>query len=544
MRKNFVKIICTLFVLVTMVIPTSVLAKQIQPIPFTKQSKETYNPQVKHTVFTPLAVTDFDPLDPKINVTVTIKEIRALKIIDLFSDPDFYVKVKINDKEFISDVWQNMKYVEQPNWSASAEVPKDKEFVNVTIELWDKNSKTDRLCDISQDGTGNFTQQRTAELTYSIATGIWWGDDFNGGEDFYVDPSGYGRLSGIDDNSIYQEDRDCELWFNITQNDFDGDGLPYWLETNVYNTSPLIDNRGEDADHDGVPIEWEHTFGLSYIEWGHDQGYYMIYDPFTWENQTALDPDNDGLNNIEEYKTWQWGSDPFRQDIFLEIDQMGKGPNGQGAEILPLETYDLLRDSYARHNIVWHIDDGRLGGGELVPFKYDLNDQDLTQYYWNYFMHNDAKNWRRGVFHWGIIGYNESWAKGFTFASRINGSFALDSFFLSSKYHDSRVKHVPLIDSLIRRTFNSEKQRAMVYAGSIMHETGHSLNIEAPGCDNHDSVWPWQVCYWRYGPYKSVMNYRYVFTDLLDYSDGSRGKNDYNDWGNIDLTNFNPRAHW
>ena len=40
---------------------------------------------------------DFDPLVDNITVTVTINEIRALKTIDLLSDPDFYVKVRINE---------------------------------------------------------------------------------------------------------------------------------------------------------------------------------------------------------------------------------------------------------------------------------------------------------------------------------------------------------------------------------------------------------------------------------------------------------------
>ena len=72
------------------------------------QPKKHMTPQM------PLFMEDFDPLVENITVTVAIKEIRALKIIDFFSNPDFYVKVKINDKEFISDVWENMKYVEQP----------------------------------------------------------------------------------------------------------------------------------------------------------------------------------------------------------------------------------------------------------------------------------------------------------------------------------------------------------------------------------------------------------------------------------------------
>jgi len=516
-----------------MILPTSALAKQKQLVAFTKQSKEIYDPQINRTVITPLSCIDFDPLDENIIVTVTINEIRALKTINILSNPDFYVKVKINDKEFISDVWQNMMYVENPNWSASCEVPKDNEFVNVTIALWDKGNGMDRLCDISPH-IGDYAQARTAELTYSIATGIWWGDDY------LEDPSGYGRLSGIDDNSIYQQDLDCELWFTISQNDFDGDGLPYWLEVNMYNTSPLINNRGEDADGDGIPIEWEYTFGLTYIEWGYDEVYYMVYSPFKWENHSTLDPDNDGLNNIEEFKTWQWGSDPFRQDIFIELDQMEKGPNSQGSTV-PIEAFDLLRDSYARHNIVWHIDDGRLGGGEFIPFKNNLNAQDLSLWYWTYFMHGDPHNWRRGVFRWAIITYNSPYAPGFVFSSRINGTTALDCFLISTNYHDMMTKAFPIIRGLYRRTFNREMNRAYVYAGAIMHETGHTLGIIG---DIPNSIWPWQINYWRYGRYKSCMNYRYIYIGVVDYSDGSHGINDYDDWGNIDLTLINPGTHW
>lgn len=39
------------------------------------------------------------------------------------------------------------------------------------------------------------------------------------------------------------------------------------------------------------------------------------------------------------------------------------------------------------------------------------------------------------------------------------------------------------------------------------------------------------------------MNYRYVFK-LVDYSDGSHGENDFDDWGHLDLTQFNGEAWW
>ena len=527
--KKIGKKYCILLILVTLIIP-SASALQTKQVP------------------TPLRITeDFDPLDEQIIVTMTIKEIRALKTIDVLSDPDFYVRVGINDNEFTSDVWQNTKYVEEPNWSASGEVPKDQEFVNISIALWDQNAGKDTLCDISPDA-GNFTQARTVELTYSIATGIWWGrgsldDDNYLGDDYLQDPSGYGRLNGCDDNSVHEQDRDCELWFTISQNDFDGDGFPYWLETNLYNTSPLINNRGDDSDNDGIPFEWEYTFGLTYFAWGHDEGYRMFYDPFSWENHSGIDEDNDGLNNIEEYKTWQWGSDPFRKDLFLEIDQMEKQPGDQ-EKTIPLASYDLIRDSHARHNVVWHIDDGRLGGGEIIPYKAEFDEHDLDQYYWDYFMHQNASYWRRGVFHWGIVGYNVTMTTGFSFSSRVGQSSAFDCFYLPAVFLNSQVKIIPLISSLVRKTFNSEKQKALIYAGVIMHETGHSLDIWAPGADLQNGMWPWQINYWRFGPYKSVMNYRYVYSDLVDYSDGSRGKNDFDDWEIIDMTNINPRTHW
>ena len=532
MKNNFVKVLLVVFS--TIVVSTTALSHQNKQI--------STEPVIWYddTVFSVGMVDDFDPLVENIVVTVSIKEIRAIDATNRFSNPNFYLNVFINNNTFVSHVWWNSRYVSEPNWAASCQVPKDQEFVDVVIELWSKNRfGLDQLWDISpiDSNTYGYRQTRTASLRYSIATGIWWGDDS------LADPSGYGRLNGCDDNSIYENERDAEVSFNITQNDYDGDGLPYWLETNVYDTCPLTDNRGEDADEDGVPIEWEHTFGLARWEWGQQAGYYLIYDPNIWEDHSTLDPDNDGLTNWEEYKTSQWGSDPFRRDIFVEIDQMEKGPDGQGS-VAPVGAYDLIRDSFAKYNILWHVDDGRLGGGEFIPFKEIPGQNDLQQWYWDYFMHRDSNNWRRGVFHWGIIGYSSSWATGFTFASRIGNSVAVDCFYLSSQYLETLPKRIPLIDSLIRETFDREEQRALVYAGVIMHELGHSLDIRAPGVDVQDGKWPWQINYWRYGPYISVMNYRYVYNGLVDYSDGSRGKMDYDDWANIDLTYFNPRPNW
>ena len=193
--------------------------------------------------------TDFDPL-VDVEVTVEIQTIRFLegdasqtsvrsapggilqflieriigkKIYEETSgntNPSLYLKVFINDVEFESDIWSNTKYIYDPQWSATLNVPDDQEFVDIKIQLWNSNNGADVLCDISGD-SGSSDDSYDAELEYSIKTGHWTGDDE------LPDPSGYGRLCGCDDGTIYVKNRDSELWFNIYQNDYDGDGIPY-----------------------------------------------------------------------------------------------------------------------------------------------------------------------------------------------------------------------------------------------------------------------------------------------------------------------------
>jgi len=68
----------------------------------------------------------FDDYDPLVDISVTleIKKIRSLEKrdtqiptiekIDDFGNPDFYVKVFINDEEFVSPIWHDTKYVYDP----------------------------------------------------------------------------------------------------------------------------------------------------------------------------------------------------------------------------------------------------------------------------------------------------------------------------------------------------------------------------------------------------------------------------------------------
>ena len=477
-------------------------------------------------------VTDLPPLDDNIDYKIifTIKEIRAFDIIDIISDPDFYVKLYVNDEQFLSKTWFNQKYVNE-TWSITVDVPDDKENVTIKIQLWDQNPGKDRLCDIGNLYDQSLIDKRDIDIIYNLKTGHWIGDDFlspnsGWGSDF----SGYGRVNGCDDGTYYQNDRDCELIFDITQNDEDGDGIPTWTEKYIYHSDPNINNTGWDNDSDGVPIEWEWKWGNTfyYNYWNHRWEYYWFYNPNNWEDQATLDPDEDGLQNIEEYYTSQWGSNPFLQDVFLELDQMELGPEGQGGFVPDLAN-DLLRDAFGKRNIFIHIDDGCMGGGEkTIPFDIVTTHYELLQIYWDFFLHNDPNNWRRGVFHYAIIDYNAP-KSGYAFSTRVNDKVFLDCFQLSTDIMED-----PVIDNIFyniirRKTLNKEMHRAIRYAGTMMHELGHTFGISGPGhaSGNH----------FKYRNYKSCMNYDNVYW-LVDYSDGTHGKYDFDDWDAIDLTYF------
>jgi hypothetical protein len=357
-------------------------------------------------------------------------------------------------------------------------------------------------------------------------TGHWSGDDwlnpFWGG----IDPSGYGRLNGCDDNSYYQNNRDCELWFDIYQNDFDGDGIPYWTEINAFNTDPTVDNTGDDADKDGVPIEWEYKWGYflnidwENFSWIHD----WKYDPFVWEDHENMDDDEDGLDNVEEYLTSQWDSNPSCKDLFVELDQMEAGSNEEAASLLPEGSKELLRTAYNKHNLVYHLDDGSWedSGSEMIPFDTETTmswgnqNSELMEIYDEYFLHGDPDNWRRGVFHYGVLVYQCSVANGNAFGS--------NRYQISSNGLNEKAK-LPYLN------------RDIVFASAYMHECGHTLNLNNPGVDDQNSKFPWQLNWWKWRPYKSVMNYGYMFL-MVDYSDGSRGLNDFDDWHDMDLTFF------
>lgn len=457
---------------------------------------------------------DFDQNEQ--TITVTIETIRSLeksdkqvhfeKIFDTHSDPDFYLKIWIDDELFVSDTYWNTQYLYNLDYQVSKNIDPSTYSVPVTIQVWeaaDEGMLVDRLCDLNQDPE-QVQEAYEINLNYLVQTGHWTGDDEKG------DPSGYGRLNGCDDGSFYKQELDVELWFDITQTDADGDGIPTWVEMNWYETSPFVDDTGRDDDNDHVGIEWE-------WKWG--------YDPFSWDDHKNLDPDEDSISNWEEYYMRNWNADPFRTDLFVEMDQM-KGPDGN--ELFPEGAKEILYTAYNRQNVVYHLDDGSMGEesradliafDELTECSWTEHDE-LDEMYETYFLEQPDADIRRGIFHYGIVIYQ---------SSRVNGNaFGANRYQISAKGLNEKTNSFLL-------SFSSD--RDTVFASAYMHEMGHSLNFRPIPGHNKMSYYPWQLGFWLSRSYKSCMNYGYMFY-TVDYSDGTHGFRDYDDWERMDLSYF------
>lgn len=448
---------------------------------------------------------DFDPL-VDIEVTVDLEIIRWLEeallstkslinnVNPLYSllhypqttpipdDISLYANVYINDVKYESPLWEHTPYIYNPSWGATNDVPDDQETVDITIQLWAQTDTGNILCDLNPQ-----PDTYEANIQYNIKTGHWTGDDTIG------DASGYGRLSGCDDSTIYKKDNDAEIWFTITQTDYDLDGIPYWTEVNTYGTNPEIDNTGNDTDNDTIPIEWEYRWG---------------YDPLTPNDHATLDDDADSLTNYEEYLTSTWQSDPFRKDVYVELDIMDEGPNGETSQ-LPEHSGELIKTSFDRQNIIYHLDNGTMGGHDIIPFIEQVDHQSLDQIYTTYFLHGDPNNWRRSVFHYGVVVYSSVSAAGYIFRP--------NAYQISASGHEKLINDNPSYD------------RDIVYASAYMHELGHTFGYSPIPGHNRLTGLIGLFDWLRSRPYVSCMNYGYMYI-MVDYSDGSRRAPDLDDW--------------
>ena len=347
-------------------------------------------------------------------------------------------------------------------------------------------------------------EKEKIHLIYDYRTGRWSGDDN------FDDEDGYGHYLG----EIY------EIWFNVYQSDYDHDGIPYWTEVNVLGTDPTVDDRELDPDNDGIPTSWE-------WKWG--------YDPFVWNDHKNLDPDIDGIENIEEYQMRKWFSNPFQPNIYIETDNIAKRGPFDIDHIFYKESQQMLIERFAQHGITVCIDDGwpdgpKNGGGETFPYQKNFDDREgkiLLQFY----THNFADE-RKGIFRYMIAGTISGFCNPVTYNT-------FDSMEIGNSFRDAFRYRFAFSPRTIRLT----------YAAGVLHETGHTLGlvpVTFPGNDIMNSIagdrYPSMddTDYDKYlNDYHSIMNYKYVYNKkLFDYSDGSNGEYDQNDWAHIYLPTF------
>ena len=421
--------------------------------------------------------------------------------------PSFYFITNMDGLEYISkDVTQHGRTAEVTfnTWDTMFEENKilkdaeeEQETSTVTLTIVERVSsgllglKTQ---DIEQD---SFT------VTYDYRTGRW------SGHDNYNDDDGYGHYLG----------KTFEIWFNLYQIDNDGDFIPYWTEVNVLETDPTVDDSELDPDNDGIPTAWE-------WKWG--------YDPFTWDDHKRLDPDLDGIENIEEYQMEKWFANPYIQDIYYEVDVMGRGDLFDPPHYLFEETKQGIIERFAQHNIRVYIDDGWPngpinGGGQILP-HIDKISQDsgmMLQFY-----NNNFADERKGIFRYLVLGHGG----GFQHPSKNN---VYDTTQLS--YVSAKLKPIQnIFDFVLKGLIPTGRGKRVALGSLILHEMAHSCSIDADSCafggiDNISYglyILPNKQYKQTWGQYHSVLNYLYANdAKTFDLSTGQNGPPyDQNDW--------------
>ncbi len=446
-----------------------------------------------------MVISDWDPM-VDLEVIFRIDRIRSLDF-QRGESPLYAMDITIDGRTVEGvGAWGGIDAY--PRWRHVQDVDDGEENVSVTVRLYEIVGDEQIDADISPgQGTG---RGQTLHLTYSLRTGRWTGDDR------LHDKNGLGHVSGAEDGSL--DENDCELWFSIYQTDADGDRLTWYEETYIYGTDPAVDNTGDDMDGDGVPIEWEDHWG---------------YDPFTWDDHANLDPDGDGIQNTEEYRMAFWRADPFRQDVFVEVDYMEN--QFFGHTTLPEYSKQKVISAFSRQNIMLHVDDGLMGGGgEVLPFEKFYTPEKLAAYYDQFFLHDGAEAWREDVFRYAVMAYYT-----------IEGKRNVAGY---SYWHDRTDQFNSFV--VARRAIKNYRWTPMARdtatASLFMHELGHTLGLfwhTYNGIDNTTTIYPWLSGWDIYGNYRSCMNYRYAWS-LIDYSDGSHGEGDFDDWSRVDPAFF------
>jgi len=495
-------------------------------VPITHLLTKTYAEMKKEGLLEKINITD-ERISPYENqgVIIEILRIRHRGLLEKLmttgnswkTKPEFYFITDMDGMEYISkDVEQHTRVSEIlfNTWDSMFQENK----IVRTVEQGQETSKI-TLSIIEREKTG-FLNRKTEDIekdsltvTFCHRTGRWTGDDHFGDDD------GYGYYLGDT----------FEIWFHIYRPDYDNDQIPYWVEMNILGTDPTMNDLNNDDDNDNIPTNWE-------WEWG--------YDPYTWDDHYALDPDMDSITNIKEYELEEYFADPYIENIYLEVDSMEATSLGDPAHILYEESKQGLIERFAEHNIKAFIDydwpnSPPNGGGQLLD-HYDRLSQDsgmILQYYNNHFPDE-----RKGAFIYCLLGHKGG------YQHPAEGNVYDTITFWTTPYSIFSIKR--LAEAYIRFGQLPTQRGVRVGLGAaLLHELGHFgglvddyfygvdiLDFNLNGGAMFDFL---QGKEFRetWGNYRSVMNYAYMYRhNLFDYSDGQNGPPyDQDDWANFHL---------
>jgi len=140
-----------------------------------------------------------------LTVYVKVTKINEIESVDSFNDADFYLKVEIDHlgkqtspkplKKNDDTIFFGTDY----NWIASREIYGDKKLIDISIQLWDRDTEWYEGGDDHLDIT-YIKDDLTLDITYDVRTGTWNGED-----------GGSGHAEG---NSGESSDK-CEIWFEV-----------------------------------------------------------------------------------------------------------------------------------------------------------------------------------------------------------------------------------------------------------------------------------------------------------------------------------------
>jgi len=465
-----------------------------------------------------------DRISPSENqgVVIEVLRIRYRGLYDRLTNPrlnwktkpTFYFVTNMDGYEYASNhVGQHGRY-EEINFNTwdtmfmERKIVKDcdeeQETSKITLTIVEKVTTRKLIRKTTKD-----IERDSLTITYDYRTGRWSGDDS------FDDKDGYGHYLG----------ETFEIWFNVYQMDYDDDFIPYWTEVNVLHTDPRRDDSNRDPDGDGCPTAWE-------WKWG--------YDPFTWDDHEKLDPDVDGIENIEEYQMERWLANPYYQEVYVEVDSVsGKGLLDPPSYLYE-ESAQAIIEKYSEHHISLFFDTGWPngpvnGGGQLLPYWEKLSQESgmILEYYNNYFPEE-----RRGIFRYLVLGHKG----GYNHPAKNN---MFDCTYIA---HDPLLQYKPykgIKNFFAYGVIPTARGNRVQLAAICMHELGHSIGLggkDYEGIDNtsYGLLPRFPNKNYLYKDYRSVMNYQCIYEyTVLDYSDGSNGPPyDQNDWEKIFVATF------